>query len=196
MPGISPTKGLYLAKSIEELQKQGSVPSQKPDLLVKVSQKLLTNAKECEINGDQEKAYVLFFKYCELAKTIRRSLEYKKDKLYYDSMVSSKSVKDAVDHLDSLAIVLNERYEEKEKREAFKTLKNNFKKLEIENRRLEVENQNLKDSRICIICMDEEISQVFLPCGHAICCKNCINNIQKCPACRANVQNSVMLYFK
>ena len=49
MPGISPTKGLYLAKSIEELQKQGSVPSQKPDLLVKVSQKLLTNAKECEI---------------------------------------------------------------------------------------------------------------------------------------------------
>ena len=127
MPGISPIKGLYLAKSIEELQKQGSVPSQKPDLLVKVSQKLLTNAKECEINGDQEKAYVLFFKYCELAKTIRRSLEYKKDKLYYDSMVSSKSVKEALDHLDSLTILLNERYEEKEKKEALKTLKNNLK---------------------------------------------------------------------
>ena len=127
MPGISPTKGLYLAKSIAELQKQGSVPSQKPDLLVKVSQKLLTNANECEINGDQEKAYVLFFKYCELAKTIRRSLEYKKDKLYYDSMVSSKSVKEALDHLDSLTILLNERYEEKEKKEALKTLKNNLK---------------------------------------------------------------------
>ena len=127
MPGINPIKGLYLAKSIEELQKQGSVPNQKSDLLVKVSQKLLTNAKECEINGDQEKAYVLFFKYCELAKTIRRSLEYKKDKLYYDSMVSSKSVKDALDHLDSLTIVLNERYEEKEKKEALKTLKNNLK---------------------------------------------------------------------
>ena len=127
MPGISPIKGLYLAKSIEELQKQGSVPNQKPDLLVKVSQKLLTNANECEINGDQEKAYVLFFKYCELAKTIRRSLEYKKDKLYYDSMVSSKSVKEALDHLDSLTILLNERYEEKEKKEALKTLKNNLK---------------------------------------------------------------------
>ena len=127
MPGISPTKGLYLAKSIAELQKQGSVPSQKPDLLVKVSQKLLTNAKECEINGDQEKAYVLFFKYCELAKTIRRSLEYNKDRLYYDSIVSSKSVKEALDHLDSLTILLNERYEEKEKKEALKTLKNNLK---------------------------------------------------------------------
>ena len=127
MPGISPIKGLYLAKSIAELQKQGSVPSQKPDLLVKVSQKLLTNAKECEINGDQEKAYVLFFKYCELAKTIRKTLEYKKDKVYYDSMVSPKSVKDALDHLDSLTMVLNERYEEKEKKENLKTIKNNFK---------------------------------------------------------------------
>ena len=127
MPGISPTKGLYLAKSIEELQKQGSVPSQKPNVLVKVSQKLLTNAKECEINGDQEKAYVLFFKYCELAKTIRKSLEYKKDKVYYDSVVSPKSVKDALDHFDSLTILLNERYEEKEKKEALKTLKNNLK---------------------------------------------------------------------
>ena len=156
----------------------------------------------------------------------RRSLEYKKDTLYYDSMVSSESVKDALDHLDSLTIVLNERYEEKEKSIMKVELQNQTaqlrkKKLEIENRRqiedcrlrlkaendkmknLEVENQNLrrevqkeKDSRICIICMDEEISQVFLPCGHAICCKNCINNIQKCPACRANVQNSVMLYFK
>ena len=127
MPGVSPIKGLYLSKSIEELQKQGSVPSQKPDLLVKVSQKLLTNAKECEINGDQEKAYVLFFKYCELAKTIRKSLEYQKDKLYYNSMVSPKSVKDALDHLDSLTIVLNQRYEEKEKNEALKTIKSHFK---------------------------------------------------------------------
>ena len=108
MPGISPTKGLYLAKSIAELQKQGSVPSQKPDLLVKVSQKLLTNAKECEINGDQEKAYVLFFKYCELAKTIRKTLEYKKDKLYYDSMVSPKSVKDALDHLGTVHVFIEQ----------------------------------------------------------------------------------------
>merc|ERR1712086_1024020 len=133
-------KGLYLAKSIKELQKQRSVPNQKPDVLVKLSQNILTIAKECETNGDQEKAYVLFFQYCELAKTIRRSLEYKKDKLYYDSMVSSKSVKDALDHLDSLTIVLNERYEEKEKSIMKLELQNQTaqlrkKKLEIENRR-------------------------------------------------------------
>ena len=63
------------------------------------------------------------------------------------------------------------------------------------NLKLKRELQNEKDLRICKICMDEEISHVFLPCGHAICCKNCINNIQKCPNCRTNVCNSMMLYF-
>ena len=128
MPGITPTKSLYLAKSIEELQKQAAVPSdKKPEMLVKVSQKLLTNAKECEINGDQEKAYVLFFKYCELFKAIRKSIEYKKDKVYYDSMVTTKSFKDALDHIESLTIVLKERYDEKEEKEALKAIKNHFK---------------------------------------------------------------------
>ena len=55
--------------------------------------------------------------------------------------------------------------------------------------------QNEKDSRICIICMDKEISHAFLPCGHTICCKNCSKNVQNCPNCRANVHSSVMLYF-
>lgn len=63
------------------------------------------------------------------------------------------------------------------------------------NLKLKRELQNEKDLRICKICMDEEISHVFLPCGHALCCKNCINNIKKCPNCRKNVYNSVMLYF-
>jgi hypothetical protein len=63
------------------------------------------------------------------------------------------------------------------------------------NLKLKRELQNEKDLRICKICMDEEISHVFLPCGHAIGCKNCINNIQKCPICRTNVYNSVKLYF-
>ena len=45
----------------------------------------------------------------------------------YDRIITSESVKDALDHLDSLTIVLNERYEEKEKKENLKTIKNNFK---------------------------------------------------------------------
>ena len=36
-------------------------------------QKLFAEAKESETNGDQEKAFVYFFKYCELAQTEPRS---------------------------------------------------------------------------------------------------------------------------
>ena len=74
-------------------------------------------------------------------------------------------------------------------------LMKSWKNAQKRNLKLSRELQNEKDLRICKICMNEEISHVFLPCGHAICCKNCINNIQKCPNCRKNVCNSVMLYF-
>ena len=113
---INPTKGLYLAKNMEDLQKQMKsrleVPTQNSDLLVKVSQELLKTAKESEINGDQEKAYVLLFKYCDIAHTIRNSPEYSKDRLYYDSMVSSKSLADAFDRLKTLTAELKKRYDE------------------------------------------------------------------------------------
>ena len=58
-----------------------------------MSQKLLKTAKESEANSDQEKAYVLFFKYCDIAFTVENSLEYTKNKLYYDFVVSSKMLR-------------------------------------------------------------------------------------------------------
>ena len=113
---INPIKRLYLAKNIEDLQKQMTsrlaVPTQISDQLVKVSQELLKIAKESETNGDQEKAYVLFYKYCDIAYVIRNSPEYSKDKLYYDSLVSSESVKDAFDCLKTLTSELKKRYDE------------------------------------------------------------------------------------
>ena len=51
-----------------------------------------------------EKAYVLFYKYCDIAYTIRNSPEYSKDRLYYNSMVSSESVEDALDHLGTIHV--------------------------------------------------------------------------------------------
>ena len=162
MPGISPIKSLYLAKSIEELQKLGLVQSQKPDLLVKVFQKILSDAKECE-NGDQEKSYVLFFKYCEFARAMRRSPEYKRDKLYYDSMVSSKNVKDALDHLHSLTLVLEERYDEKRRNEALKTVRKRTevqKFDELENSKLKREVQSAKEIHSSKTCMNEKMSEI------------------------------------
>lgn len=31
---------------------------------------------------------------------------------------------------------------------------------------LEEENRQLKDARLCKVCMDDDVAVVFLPCGH------------------------------
>ena len=103
-----------------------------PKTWLLVSQKLLTDAKESEIIGDQEKAYVSYFQYCEVASTIKRSPEYEKIKLYCDSMFSLKSVKDALDNLDKLTIVLQERYIEKAREEALRNVKTQFKGMKMQ----------------------------------------------------------------
>ena len=111
-----------------------------PKTWLLVSQKLLADAKESEIIGDQEKAYVRYFRYCEVAKTIQRSPEYEKIKLYCDSMFSLKSVKDALDNLNKLTIVLQERYIKKEREETLRSMKTQF-----EIRKLTVEVANFHE---------------------------------------------------
>ena len=73
---------------------------------------------------------------------------------------------------------------------------NEFLKIaEDQNTKLEKENQNIKESRLCKICLDKEVSQVFLPCGHSICCNECVVGIQICPICRDWIQKSQTIYF-
>ena len=61
--------------------------------------------------------------------------------------------------------------------------------------KLERRNQDLRDAKMCKICMDQEVSQVFNPCNHTICCNICITRLQKCPICRKNIESSQMIYF-
>ena len=70
-----------------------------------------------------------------------------------------------------------------------------LKMSEDRNLTLERRNQDLQDSRMCKICMDKEVSQVFEPCHYAICCDNCVKSILKCPICRKNIENSHTIYF-
>ena len=59
----------------------------------------------------------------------------------------------------------------------------------------EDQNQDLQDSRLCKICMVEDVSQVLNPCNHVVCCNDCITSLQKCPICRKDIENSKMIYF-
>ncbi|KAK6168965.1 hypothetical protein SNE40_020109 [Patella caerulea] len=51
------------------------------------------------------------------------------------------------------------------------------------------ENRNLKEQRLCKICLEKEVSIIFLPCGHVCCCGECSLSVQLCPICRKEIEN-------
>ena len=74
-------------------------------------------------------------------------------------------------------------------------------------------NLNLKDldnhiktcpQKLCIICVDQERDTIIDPCGHVVCCFNCIQELfknhfstfkAKCPICRRNILSYKKLIF-
>ncbi|XP_049872457.1 death-associated inhibitor of apoptosis 2 [Pectinophora gossypiella] len=60
---------------------------------------------------------------------------------------------------------------------------------------LEEENRQLKEARLCKVCMDSEVSVVFLPCGHLVSCGGCGAALAACPLCRAPVRALVRAYL-
>ena len=83
--------------------------------------------------------------------------------------------------------------------------------LEGQNQTLQVQNNNLQahatnleaqakiaeDSQFCKICMENEISFVFIPCGHLITCENCAlsENLKNCPMCRKKITTRLKTYL-
>ncbi|WAR06732.1 BIR7A-like protein [Mya arenaria] len=57
------------------------------------------------------------------------------------------------------------------------------------------ENQELKEQRLCKICMVSDANVVFLPCGHLVSCAACAPALQLCPICRATIRGTVRTYI-
>ena len=138
MPGTK-VKELYLAKSVKDLQKIAIIPNTKPNQLVKSAQTLFVKAGEEQENGDEEKAYVLYTKYFEIARYIKASKEYIKDKVYYDSMISPKQLKAAMGHLEALDKSLEARYQSKI--DESEKLRKNLEMMKIANKEVKFKNQ-------------------------------------------------------
>lgn len=49
--------------------------------------------------------------------------------------------------------------------------------------------------RLCKVCMDQEMSVVFLPCGHFVACATCAAQMSNCPVCRADIKGKVRTYW-
>ncbi|XP_014769317.1 baculoviral IAP repeat-containing protein 7-A [Octopus bimaculoides] len=57
------------------------------------------------------------------------------------------------------------------------------------------ENNMLKEQKLCKICLDEELSVVFLPCGHLVSCASCASALTNCPLCRKIIHGLVKIFF-
>ncbi|XP_011782008.1 PREDICTED: baculoviral IAP repeat-containing protein 3 [Colobus angolensis palliatus] len=62
---------------------------------------------------------------------------------------------------------------------------------------LPVEEQlrRLQEERTCKVCMDKEVSIVFIPCGHLVVCKDCAPSLRKCPICRSTIKGTVRTFL-
>uniref|UniRef100_UPI00358F0481 E3 ubiquitin-protein ligase XIAP-like n=1 Tax=Myxine glutinosa TaxID=7769 RepID=UPI00358F0481 len=57
--------------------------------------------------------------------------------------------------------------------------------------------RRLQDERMCKVCMDQEVSVVFTPCGHLVTCFDCASSasLLKCPICRSVVRGILRTYM-
>lgn len=66
---------------------------------------------------------------------------------------------------------------------------------ELSNEELKRIVRNLEDSRICQVCMDEEVTTAFCPCGHVVCCTKCSTLCRECPICRCQITYAQRVFF-
>lgn len=84
---------------------------------------------------------------------------------------------------------------------------------------LEEEIRRLKEARLCKVCLDEEVSIAYIPCGHIVTCVQCaagklqhyykvvlhkfypfllivfFSALEHCPLCRKNIKGTVRIFL-
>ncbi|XP_020739062.2 baculoviral IAP repeat-containing protein 2 isoform X2 [Odocoileus virginianus] len=60
---------------------------------------------------------------------------------------------------------------------------------------LEEQLRRLQEERTCKVCMDKEVSIVFIPCGHLVVCQECAPSLRRCPICRGIIKGTVRTFL-
>ncbi|NWX13950.1 BIR7B protein, partial [Aegotheles bennettii] len=55
--------------------------------------------------------------------------------------------------------------------------------------------RRLQEERMCKVCMDRDVSVVFVPCGHLVACEECALNLRSCPICRSVIRGTVRTFM-
>ncbi|XP_064610889.1 E3 ubiquitin-protein ligase MYLIP-like [Liolophura sinensis] len=54
---------------------------------------------------------------------------------------------------------------------------------------------SLQDALTCRVCMDAGMDTVLCPCGHVVCCGACAQCLDRCPICRAPIEQVQTVYL-
>ncbi|GCC34870.1 hypothetical protein chiPu_0013347 [Chiloscyllium punctatum] len=60
---------------------------------------------------------------------------------------------------------------------------------------MEEQLRRLQEERTCKVCMDKEVSVVFIMCGHLVVCTDCAPSLRKCPICRGTIKGTVRTFL-
>ncbi len=52
-----------------------------------------------------------------------------------------------------------------------------------------------EDSKLCVVCMDEVLEVVLMPCGHVCACEQCSKQLTQCPMCRQPVDRAIRVFL-
>ena len=93
--------------SVEQLNNQigdmkAKAQGKQARMLLQTTNSLFKQAKENEASGDEEKAYLFYMCYMDLRKIIKSKGDYSRDQVYYDSLLSQKDAKVAVESCERI----------------------------------------------------------------------------------------------
>uniref|UniRef100_A0A8C3EA50 Ubiquitin carboxyl-terminal hydrolase 8 n=1 Tax=Corvus moneduloides TaxID=1196302 RepID=A0A8C3EA50_CORMO len=119
MPAVaSVPKELYLSTSLKDLNKKTEVKPEKTSTkrYIYSALKIFKAAEESRLDGDEEKAYILYMKYAAVYNLIRKRPDFKQQQDYFHSILGPTNLKKALDEAEILSDSLKLRYEEAEVR--------------------------------------------------------------------------------
>ncbi|XP_077982256.1 E3 ubiquitin-protein ligase MYLIP-like isoform X2 [Glandiceps talaboti] len=65
----------------------------------------------------------------------------------------------------------------------------------LDSKQLREKLRKIQDSMVCKVCMDADVSTVFCPCGHVVCCGICAACIEECPLCRCSIEHTQHIFM-
>ncbi|KAH0619992.1 hypothetical protein JD844_014475 [Phrynosoma platyrhinos] len=119
MPAVATVpKELYLCTSLKDLNKKTEVKPEKTSTksYVQSALKIFKAAEECQLDRDEEKAYVLYMKYVTVYNLIKKRPDFKQQQDYFHSILGPTNIKKAIEEAERLSESLKLRYEEAEVR--------------------------------------------------------------------------------